>query len=35
MRPQPTTSASRQQPARQDDEWLVPPTVERRDDVGR
>ena len=35
MRPQPTTSTSGQQPVRQDDEWLVPPTVERRDDMGR
>ena len=35
MRPQPTTSTSGPQPARQDDEWSVPPTAERRDDVGR
>ena len=35
MRPQPTTSTSGLQPARQDNEWLVPPTVERRDDTGR
>ena len=35
MRPQPTTSASRPQPARWNDEWSEPPTIERRDDVGR
>ena len=35
MRPQPTTSTSGPQPVRQDDEWSVPPTVERRDDAGR
>ena len=34
MRPQPSTSTSGPQPVRQDDEWSVPPTVERRDDVG-
>ena len=34
MRPQPTTSTAGLQPG-QDDEWSVPPTVERRDDVGR
>ena len=35
QRTQPITSTSGSQPVRQDDEWLVPPAVERRDDVGR
>ena len=35
MRPQQPTSSDRPQPARQEDEWSVPPTVERRDDAGR
>ena len=35
MRSQPTTSTSGPQPTRQDDDWLVPPTVERMDDTGR
>ena len=35
MRSQPTSSTSGPQPVRQDDEWLVPPTVERRDDMER
>ena len=35
QRTQPITSTSRSQPVRQDDDWLVPPAVERRDDVGR
>ena len=35
MRTQPTTSTSGTQPARQEDEWSVPPTVERRDDMER
>ena len=35
MRPQPTVSTSGLQPVRQNDEWSVPPTAERRDDVGR
>ena len=35
QRTQPITSTSRSQPVRQDDEWLVPPAVERRDNVGR
>ena len=35
MGPQPTISASGPQPARWKDEWSEPPTVERRDDVGR
>ena len=35
QRTQPITSTSRSQPVRQDDDWLVPPVVERRDDVGR
>ena len=34
MRTQPSTSTSGPQPVRQEDEWSVPPTVERRDDVG-
>ena len=32
---QPMTSTRRTQPVQQDDEWSVPPAVERRDDVGR
>ena len=35
QRTQPTTSTSGSQPVRQEDEWSVPPTDERRDDVGR
>ena len=35
MRPQQPTSADRHPPARQEDEWSIPPTDERRDDVGR
>ena len=35
MRTQPTTSTSGPQSVRQDDEWSVPPTVERRDDMER
>ena len=35
VRTQPSTSNSGPQPVRQEDEWLVPPAVERRDDVGR
>ena len=34
-RTQPSTSTSGLKPARQEDERLVPPTVERRDDVER
>ena len=32
---QPMTSTRETQPIQQDDEWSVPPAVERRDDVGR
>ena len=32
---QPMTSTSRTQPVQQDDDWSVPPAVERRDDVRR
>ena len=35
LRTQPITSTSGSQLVRQEDEWSVPPTVERRDDVGR
>ena len=35
MRPQQQASTDRPQPARQEDEWSLPPTVERRDDAGR
>ena len=35
LRTQPITSTSGSQPVRQEDEWAVPPTVERRDDAGR
>ena len=35
QRTQPITSTGGSQPVRQDDEWSVPPAVERRDDVGR
>ena len=34
-RPQQLTSTDRPQPARQEDEWSVPPTDEIRDDAGR
>ena len=33
MTTQPSASTSGPQPVRQEDEWSVPPTVERRDDV--
>ena len=35
VRPQQQTLTDRPQPARQEDEWSLPPTVERRDDAGR
>ena len=35
MRSQQQTSTDRPQPARQEDEWSLPPTVERGDDAGR
>ena len=35
MRPQPSTSTSGPQLVRQEDEWSVSPTIERRDDMGR
>ena len=35
MRTQPSTSTSRLPLIRQEDEWSVPPAVERRDDVER
>ena len=35
MRTQPTISTSGPQPARQEDEWSVPPTAERRDNMER
>ena len=35
IRPQQQTSTDGPQPARQEDEWSLPPTVERRDDAGR
>ena len=34
QRTQPITSTSGSQPVRQEDEWSVPLTVERRDDAG-
>ena len=34
-RPQQQTPTDRPQPARQEDEWYLPPTVERRDDAER
>ena len=35
VRPQQQTPTDRPQPARQEDEWSLPPTVERRDDAER
>ena len=35
MRPQQQTSTDRPQSARQEDEWSLPPTDERRDDAER
>ena len=35
MRPQQQIPTDKPQPARQEDEWSLPPTVERRDDAGR
>ena len=35
VRPQQQTPTDRPQPARQEDEWSLPPTVERRDDAVR
>ena len=35
MRPQQQVSTDRLQPARQEDEWSLPPTVERGDDTER
>ena len=35
MRPQQQVSTDRPQPARQEDEWSLPPTVERGDDTER
>ena len=34
-RTQPLTSTNGSQPVRQDDEWLVPPAIERSDDAER
>ena len=35
MRPQQQTSTDRPQPVRQEDEWSLPPTVERRYEAER